>query len=77
MCNVLSKNKDVIKMTGIVIKCLPGGKFIVKADDIELDTMCTISGKLRQNKIKIYENDKVDFEVSVYDFTQGRIVWRY
>ena len=73
----MSKKKDVIKMTGIVIKCLPGGKFIVKADDIELDTMCTISGKLRQNKIKIYENDKVDFEVSVYDFTQGRIVWRY
>lgn len=73
----MSKNKDVIKMTGIVIKCLPGGKFIVKADDIELDTMCTISGKLRQNKIKICENDKVDFEVSVYDFTQGRIVWRY
>lgn len=73
----MSKNKDVIKMTGIVIKCLPGGKFIVKADDIELDTMCTISGKLRQNKIKIYENDKVDFEVSIYDLTQGRIVWRY
>jgi translation initiation factor IF-1 len=39
--------------------------------------MCTISGKLRQNKIKIYENDKVRIEISVYDLTKGRIVWRY
>ena len=39
--------------------------------------MCTISGKLRQNKIRICENDKVDIEISVYDLTKGRIIWRY
>ena len=69
--------KDVLRLTGIIIKCLPGAKFIVKADDVELEATCTLSGKLRQNKIMLCENDKVDFEISVYDFTTGRIVWRH
>ena len=69
--------KDVIKLTGIVKKALPGAKFIVQAEDVEIEATCTLSGKLRQNKISICENDKVDFEVSVYDFTKGRIIWRY
>lgn len=69
--------KDVIKLTGIVKKALPGAKFIVQAEDVEIEATCTLSGKLRQNNINICENDKVDFEISVYDFTKGRIVWRY
>lgn len=73
----MGNKKDLIKLTGTVIKCLPGAKFIVKADDVEITATCTISGKLRQNKITLVENDKVDFEVSMYDVTTGRIVWRY
>ena len=69
--------KDVIKLTGIITKCLPGAKFMVRAENVELEAMCTLSCKLRQNKIVLCENDKVDFEVSVYDFTKGRIVWRH
>lgn len=73
----MSKNKDVLKLTGKIIKCLPGAKFIVEADDVEVTATCILSGKLRQNKITLVENDKVDFEISVYDLTTGRIVWRY
>lgn len=69
--------KDLLKLKGTVIKCLPGAKFVVKADDVEITTTCSLSGKLRQNKITIVENDKVDFEISIYDTTNGRIVWRY
>jgi translation initiation factor IF-1 len=69
--------KDLVKLKGTVIKCLPGAKFVVKADDVEITTTCSLSGKLRQNKITIVENDKVDFEISIYDTTNGRIVWRY
>lgn len=69
--------KDLIKLKGTVIKCLPGAKFVVKADDVEITTTCSLSGKLRQNKITIVENDQVDFEISMYDTTNGRIVWRY
>lgn len=73
----MSKNKDLMKLKGTITKCLPGAKFIVKADDVDVIATCTLSGKLRQNKITIVENDKVDFEISVYDLTTGRIVWRY
>jgi translation initiation factor IF-1 len=73
----MSKNKDIMKLKGTIIKCLPGAKFIVKADEVEVTATCSLSGKLRQNKITLVENDKVDFEISVYDLTTGRIVWRY
>lgn len=73
----MSNKGDIIKLTGTIKKCLPGTKFIVESEDKKLITTCTISGKLRQNKIRLYENDKVDFEVSVYDLNTGRIVWRY
>ena len=71
-------NKDgIIVLDGIVNKAHQGTKFTVKIEEPEMNVMCTISGKLRQNKIKIYENDKVRIEISVYDLTKGRIVWRY
>lgn len=73
----MANKKDLMKLTGTVIKCLPGAKFVVKANDVDVTTTCILSGKLRQNKITIVENDKVDFEISVYDITTGRIVWRY
>ena len=73
----MSKSKDIMKLKGTVIKCLPGAKFIVQADEVEITATCVLSGKLRQNKINIVENDKVEFEISVYDVQTGRIVWRY
>lgn len=68
--------KEVMVFTGKVIKCLPGAKFLVYIDDCELDITCSLSGKLRQNKIRICENDIVDVETSLYDYSTGRIVWR-
>lgn len=73
----MSNKNDNLKLTGIVKKCLPGAKFIVCVNDTELEVNCSLSGKLRQNKIRIGENDKVDIEVSIYDLKIGRIVWRY
>lgn len=70
-------DKSTIKLKGTVIKCLPGAKFVVKADEMDVTATCVLSGKLRQNKINIVENDVVDFVISVYDVTTGRIVWRY
>ena len=73
----MSNKNDILKLTGIVKKCLPGAKFIVYVNDTDLEVNCSLSGKLKQNKIRIGENDKVDIEVSVYDLKIGRIVWRY
>ena len=73
----MSNKNDIITLEGIVVKAYPGTKFAVKADELPDSILCTISGKLRQNKIKICENDKVRIEISVYNTSIGRIVWRY
>ena len=47
----MSNKKDIMKLKGTIIKCLPGAKFIVKAEDVDITATCSLSGKLRQNKI--------------------------
>lgn len=51
------------------------GKFKVKINEA-LIVLCTLSGKIRQNSVKILVGDRVRVEVSEYDTTQGRIVYR-
>lgn len=72
----MAEKNDTIKMEGVVIEVLRGTKFIVLLENNKKCT-CTISGKLRKNFIKIIAGDKVSVEISVYDLTKGRIIWRY
>ena len=51
------------------------GKFKVKVND-DMFILCTLSGKIRMNSVKILVGDFVRVEVSEYDTTQGRIVYR-
>jgi translation initiation factor IF-1 len=51
------------------------GKFKVKVND-NMTVMCSLSGKIRMNSVKILLGDFVRIEVSEYDTTQGRIVYR-
>lgn len=70
--------EDLVTMTGTIIECMPNATFKILVEDTE-DTIIfgTISGKIRKNRIKILQGDKVDFEMSPYDLTKGRIVFRY
>ena len=67
---------DVIETEGKVIECLPNANFKVKLTNGHVIT-AYISGKLRLNYIRIIEGDSVKIEISPYDLTKGRIVWRY
>ena len=51
------------------------GKFKVKVND-NLTVLCTLSGKIRMNSVKILLGDKVKIEVSEYDPNMGRITYR-
>ena len=66
---------DVIEVEGIVVEKLPNAMF-----QVELETgnqvLAHISGKLRMNFIRILPGDKVTIELSPYDLTKGRIIWR-
>lgn len=66
---------DVIETEGKVLECLPNAKFKVKLANGHVIT-AYISGKLRLNYIRIIEGDNVKLELSPYDLTNGRIVWR-
>tara|TARA_Y100000590_G_scaffold252649_1_gene283689 strand:- start:334 stop:552 length:219 start_codon:yes stop_codon:yes gene_type:complete len=67
---------NIIKMSGSVISVLPAGMFKVKLENGH-EIMGHLSGRMRKNHIKILVEDKVDLEISAYDVTKGRIVYRY
>lgn len=65
------------EMEGVVIDCLPGSKFKVELDEMKGTVVtATLAGKIRINNIRILKGDKVTVEMSPYDTTKGRIVWR-
>ncbi|CAM2763034.1 translation initiation factor IF-1 [Hathewaya histolytica] len=66
---------DVIEMQGVVTDSLPSATFQVELESGH-KIIAHISGKLRMNFIKILPGDKVKVELSPYDLTRGRIVWR-
>jgi len=66
---------DAIEVDGIVVEKLPNAMFKVELENKHIIT-AHISGKLRLNFIKIIVGDKVLVEMSPYDLTKGRIIWR-
>jgi translation initiation factor IF-1 len=68
--------EDAIKVEGKVIEPLPNAMFRVELSNGHIVT-AHISGKMRMNFIKILPGDKVTLELSPYDLTKGRIVYRY
>lgn len=66
---------DVIEAEGKVTEVLPNANFKVALSNGHVIT-AYLSGKLRMNYIKILEGDAVKVELSPYDLTKGRIVWR-
>ncbi|QQR80816.1 MAG: translation initiation factor IF-1 [Deltaproteobacteria bacterium] len=67
--------EDVIEVEGTVIEPLPNAMFRVKLDNGHV-VLAHISGKMRMHYIKILPGDKVKVEISAYDLTRGRIIFR-
>lgn len=66
---------DVIEVEGVVEEVLPNAEFKVKLPNEHI-VLAHISGRLRQNYIKILKGDHVKMELSPYDLNRGRITWR-
>ncbi len=66
---------DVIEVEGKVIEKLPNAMFSVELENGH-QILAHISGKLRMNYIRILPGDKVTIEMSPYDLSKGRIIWR-
>jgi len=68
--------EDTIQVEGKITETLPNAMFRVKLDNGHV-VLAHVSGKMRMHFIKILPGDKVTLELSPYDLTRGRIVYRY
>ncbi len=63
-------------MDGTITEALPNAMFRVQLDNGH-QILAHLSGKMRKNFIRIFPGDKVTVEISPYDLTKGRIIYRY
>ena len=72
----MAKKDGVIEIEGSVVEALPNAMFRVELTNGH-KVLAHISGKMRQHYIRILPEDRVIVELSPYDLTRGRIVYRY
>lgn len=72
----MKKKKDVISIDGVVEKALPNAMFQVLLEGGH-KILAHVSGKMRMHYVKLLPGDRVLVELSPYDLTKGRIVFRY
>lgn len=69
-------SKDFIEAAGVVEELLPATTFRVKLDSGH-SILCHLAGKMRMHRIRLLPGDKVKVEMTPYDLTKGRIVYRF
>ncbi|AHU89391.1 translation initiation factor IF-1 [Trueperella pyogenes] len=72
----MAKKEGVIEVEGSVTEALPNAMFRVQLENGHM-VLAHISGKMRQHYIKILPEDRVVVELTPYDLSRGRIVYRY
>ena len=73
---MMARTSNGIELEGVVLECLRNATFRVELQNGH-KVLAHISGKIRKNYIKILPYDRVLVELSPYDLTRGRIVFRY
>ena len=68
--------QDVLEVDGAVRELLPGATFRILLDSGH-EIIGHLSGKMRMNRIRIIPGDRVKVEMTPYDLTKGRVVYRY
>jgi translation initiation factor IF-1 len=68
--------EDLIEFEGTVIEMLPDSRFKVRLDNGH-QTLAYTSGRMKKNRIRILEGDRVTVEMTPYDLTKGRINFRH
>jgi translation initiation factor IF-1 len=67
--------EDLIEFTGTVLELLPNAMFRVKLDNDHI-VLAHTSGRMRKNRIRVLAGDRVTVEMTPYDLTKGRIIFR-
>ena len=72
----VSKKEEAIEVMGTVVETLPNAMFRVELEN-KHEVLAHVSGKMRKYFIRILPGDRVKLELSPYDLTRGRIVYRF
>jgi translation initiation factor IF-1 len=72
----ISVGKEAIEIEGTVSEVLPNANFRVELENGH-EVLAYLSGKMRQNYIRVLEGDRVKIELSPYDLSRGRVTYRY
>lgn len=72
----MSKQEDKIEVEGVVVEALPNTQFMVELDNGHR-VLSYLSGKMRKYYIRIALGDRVKVEMSMYDPSRGRIIYRH
>jgi translation initiation factor IF-1 len=68
--------EDAIEVMGKVVEKFKAGMFSIELD-VGTTVLATMAGRLRRNRIKVMNGDRVSLELSPYDLTRGRITYRH
>ena len=71
----MTKSDDIIELEGSIVEVLPNQTFKVKLDNDHL-VICYTGGKMRRFKIRLVQGDKVKIQMTPYDLSKGRIIFR-
>lgn len=74
--SVLPNSKGFLEVEGVVEELLPAASFRITLDNGH-EILAHLSGKMRMFKIRLLPGDRVKVEMTPYDLTKGRIVYRY
>ena len=72
----VSSNQDKVELEGEVVEALRGGMYRIALENGH-ETLGYTSGRMRRYRIRILPGDRIRIELSPYDLTRGRIVFRY
>ena len=73
-------SKDVIELVGLVEECFPNATFRVKVTSDQAkghELLCHLAGRMRVHRVRILPGDRVKIEMTPYDLSKGRIVYRF
>ena len=68
--------EEMLEFKGLVTELLPNAKFSVKLENNH-EVLAHTAGKMRKNRIRVLAGDEVMVEVTPYDLTKGRIIFRF
>ena len=72
----MAKKEEKVRMEGTIVKALPGTQFLVELENGH-EILAYLAGKMRKYYIRVLLGDRVTVEMSTYDLSRGRIVYRH